>query len=208
MRSRIAVLLTLIFFLAIRSTYAYDIEEHKPPTSSSQGLSRIGIYMVEEASGRIGAVVGQLTGVIVATMVVQFEDDPVIFQDYPTLCLIQFFPGAIGATASTVLTGKILRQGGSLAGAFIGSALGSLIAFPSAYWIFRRDVPWLGLYAPGFGSWPYFSTCISTGAVIGYNYGVLKSNKMELLQCVVGCAAVSIALNILIGQLFGGFFEL
>lgn len=200
MRNRIIVLFALVFFIAINSTYAYDIEKQKVPTSSSQGLGRITTYMIEEASGWIGALVGQCVGFSCLggiAMLAFGPPDSELF--WKAVYSIQFFSGAMGATTGIVLTGK----DGSRTGALIGSALGSLMA-SSSLWImgpaFGSRASWLGLYEPWFGFCPYFSTCISTGAVIGYNYKALKSNKMELLQCLVGCAVTSIALNILIAN--------
>jgi len=155
--------------------------------------------MTEESSGWIGALVGQCVGFFVGGQLFPFDWRSVYFG--------QFFVGAMGATAGTVFTGKILRQKGSPAGALIGGTLGSLIAGPSLFIMVVRSRTLrsaLGLYGPSFGWWPYFSTCISTGAVIGYNYEALKSNKMELLECLVGCAVASATLNILIGRLTGG----
>lgn len=90
-----------------------------------------------------------------------------------------------------MLAGKMLGQEDAFTGAFTGSALASILAFPSL-WILGLvlDSPpsWFGSVYKPLGFLPYFSTCISTGAVIGYNYKVLKSNKMELVRCLVGCA--------------------
>ena len=164
-----------------RSSLYNDIDKQKVLICSSQGLRRTGIYMVEQASGWTGA----WAGTWIARCIIPPEGRPNVLMAFSTIMM--------GTTASTVGTGKILGQEGSFTGALIGSALGSVIAYGSIF----IPHPFNPYDRPEFFPHLYLPPFISMGAVMGYNYEALKSNKMELLCCLIGCVVADAALCIL-----------
>lgn len=209
MRNRIVATpfaLILVFTMPIKSaSYAVptnNIIEEKYNTTSrsiSQALGRTAIYAMEELSGLIGTCVGSWSGIFITAVMgyvllprlgFDIEPESETYRTYSAFFI--YYPmTATGAATGTTCTGKILRQKGSFTGALIGSALViTAVAFPEYLahkYHLNDDIfesPWLELL---------FFPSIGTGAVIGYNYELFKSDKKELLYCLIGCTLSSIA---------------
>ena len=189
MRKRVILTLLLIFALMIPMRSASWATKN-----ASKGLQRIATYTAEMGVAWIGGFCAVYGADLIFPYVYRYVPSVLLPKgDYFFARYASPFIG-MGATAGVVSVGTLLRQRGSFAGALIGSVIGATL--PYFVWRIYPDIR---------GIWPSFSLSPSfpeddllliggeivpdaaIGAVVGYNYKLVKDDKKELLYCFIGC---------------------